>query len=343
MKTKTEPRTFTLGKNMNTNKTILTLLMAVITSTLLFSTSVLRGQDLAEPAKKQAVMKNGKLFIIDDEGVEHEFDTSNARSVAIQQSIKIVEQDGERVEVSGGTATIVDANGEKTVVEFENKGGEGGVEFPNFEMEMQDVRERILEQIEQIEQFENLNGARFPLRVQGPRMNVAGVFRPTGEVGEYMVGAGVSPVGEALRRHLRLEENAGLIIESIGANSPATEAGLQRHDILLFADDQSLGTQKELTTAVDLAGEEERSLTLIFIRDGEEQSTEITPKKRPVGRAKQRGGFPRVRAMPGGRIDIRQMGPGVILPDNMNPRMDEIMEQLRADFDNLEKELKLQK
>ena len=343
MKTKTEPKTFTLGKNMNTNKTILTLLMAVITSTLLFSTSVLRGQDLAEPAKKQAVMKNGKLFIIDDEGVEHEFDTSNARSVAIQQSIKIVEQDGERVEVSGGTATIVDANGEKTVIEFENEGGDGGVEFPNFEMEMQDVRERILEQIEQIEQIENLPGAGIPLRVQGPRMNVAGVFRPVGEVGEYMVGAGVSPVGEALRRHLRLEENAGLIIESIGANSPATEAGLQRHDILLFADDQSLGTQKELTTAVDLAGEEERSLTLIFIRDGEEQSTEITPKKRPVGRAKQRGGFPRVRAMPGGRIDIRQMGPGVILPDNMNPRMDEIMEQLRADFDNLEKELKLQK
>ena len=343
MKTKTEPKTFTLGKNMNTNKTILTLLMAVITSTLLFSTSVLRGQDLAEPAKKQAVMKNGKLFIIDDEGVEHEFDTSNARSVAIQQSIKIVEQDGQRVEVSGGTATIVDANGEKTVIEFENEGGDGGVEFPNFEMEMQDVRERILEQIEQIEQIENLPGAGIPLRVQGPRMNVAGVFRPVGEVGEYMMGAGVSPVGEVLRRHLRLEENAGLIIESIGANSPATEAGLQRHDILLFADDQSLGTQKELTTAVDLAGEEERSLTLIFIRDGEEQSTEITPKKRPVGRAKQRGGFPRVRAMPGGRIDIRQMGPGVILPDNMNPRMDEIMEQLRADFDNLEKELKLQK
>ena len=208
---------------------------------------------------------------------------------------------------------------------------------------MQDVRERILEQIEQIEQFEILNGARFPLRVQGPRMNVAGVFRPVGEVGEYMMGAGVSPVGEALRRHLRLEENAGLIIESIGANSPATEAGLQRHDILLFADDQSLGTQKELATAVDLAGEEERSLTLIFIRDGEEQSTEITPKKRPVGRAKLRDGFPRVRAMPGGRIDIRQMGPGVILPDNMNPRMDEIMEQLRAEIDNLEKELKLQK
>ena len=343
MKTKTEPKTSTLGKNMNTNKTILTLLMAVITSTLLFSTSVLRGQDLAEPAKKQAVMKNGKLFIIDDEGVEHEFDTSNARSVAIQQSIKIVEQDGQRVEVSGGTATNVDANGEKTVIEFENEGGDGGVEFPNFEMEMQDVRERILEQIEQIEQIENLPGAGIPLRVQGPRMNVAGVFRPVGEVGEYMMGAGVSPVGEVLRRHLRLEENAGLIIESIGANSPATEAGLQRHDILLFADDQSLGTQKELTTAVDLAGEEERSLTLIFIRDGEEQSTEITPKKRPVDRAKQRGGFPRVRAMPGGRIDIRQMGPGVILPDNMNPRMDEIMEQLRADFDNLEKELKLQK
>ena len=343
---------------MKTNyKTILTLLMAVVASTL--SVSMLHGQDdETEAAAERAIMKNGKLFIVDDEGNEQEVDTSNARSVAIQQSSKIVEQDGERVQVSGGTATIVDANGKRTVIEFETEGdGIGGIAIPGIDipgidmgididggvldihggvlddMGMPDaIGERLQLHLQELrERGPGWRGRAVPLQIQLDR----------GEMGKYMLGVECVPVPEALRMHLQMDENTALLIRSISPDSPAVEAGLEKHDILLFADDQSLATQKELTEAVDLAGEEDRSLTLTFIRRGEEQSAEITPTKRPVGQARRNPNIaiPRMPGIKPGipRIQIQEMGPGVILPDDMNPQMDEMQDKIRAQIDAMRK------
>ena len=350
---------------MKTNyKTILNLLMVMVASTL--SVSMLQGQDAeTEPATERAVMKNGKLFMVDEEGNEQELDISNARSFSIQQSTEIVEQNGERVQVTGGTATFVDANGEQTEIEFETEGDAdihemteelaNNIDLLGIDMGIHigdmgkpdiggmgkpdEIRERIRAHIN------DLQGQMQP-RWRGPQaiqMNI-------GEMGNYILGVQCTKVGEALRGHLQLDES-GLIIQAISPDSPATEAGLEKNDILLFADDQSLGTLEELTSAVDLAGEEDRSLALTFIRGGKEQSAEITPAKRPAGQA--RGGnpifglprpvpgpFPRLEGPGFPRINIQQMGPGVILPDDMNPQMDEMLEQIRADMDQMRIEMK---
>jgi len=122
--------------------------------------------------------------------------------------------------------------------------------------------------------------ARRQNQVQGaqPRPVARPIDRVT--IGKYTLGTRCSPIDDRLRGHLQLDESIGLAIDEVSPESPASAAELEKDDILLFADDQAIATKEELAQVVEFAGEEERSLTLTFIRDGEERSTEITPVKR---------------------------------------------------------------
>ena len=142
------------------------------------------------------------------------------------------------------------------------------------------------------------------------------------------------------------------MVDAISPDSPAFDAGIEQHDILLFADDQSVATRAELTKAVELAGEEGRALTLTYIHRGEEQTAEVTPKERPAGQANRvrphilwpdRPG--QAPQMP--QFRIQELGPGVIipgpgaiLPDDMNPEMDEIIQRLQKDMEQMRLEIR---
>ena len=76
-------------------------------------------------------------------------------------------------------------------------------------------------------------------------MNQAGTqLYPLNDVAFWVEGAnrnselGLTPADDALRAHLRLSKDQGLIVTSLAANTSAAQAGLQQNDVLL-----SLGHQ----------------------------------------------------------------------------------------------------
>ena len=333
-------------------KTIFTLLMVAVSSTsILLSTSSLYGQDDApkkpEVIELEGTMEGGKLFIVDEDGEKQEVDTASARSVSISNSVKVVEQDGEIVQVVGGIATIVEQDGQKKVIRFENADGDAGMNF-GVEMHIGGMHDKHDEQIQAMLDQIQIRAGNMHDFPRGPN-----VFRMNrGEVGKYMVGVHCSPVSEVLRGHLQLDESIGLMVDAVSPDSPAFDAGIEQHDILLFADDQSVATRAELTKAVELAGEEGRALTLTYIHRGEEQTAEVTPKERPAGQANRvrphilwpdRPG--QAPQMP--QFRIQELGPGVIipgpgaiLPDDMNPEMDEIIQRLQKDMEQMRLEIR---
>jgi membrane-associated protease RseP (regulator of RpoE activity) len=63
-------------------------------------------------------------------------------------------------------------------------------------------------------------------------------------------------------------------------DSPAAQAGIEPHDVLLQFNESKLGEIADLAKAVGEAKEQEATLRLI--RGGEEQELKVTPQKRPV-------------------------------------------------------------
>ena len=69
----------------------------------------------------------------------------------------------------------------------------------------------------------------------------------------------------------------GILVLSVTQNSPAAKAGVEKHDILIFADDKTLQDKKNLEEVVKLAGEEKQSFSLGLIRKGKELTMDIAP------------------------------------------------------------------
>lgn len=127
-----------------------------------------------------------------------------------------------------------------------------------------------------------------PLKVQvhgrvfgtGP-INVAVSIK----LGDYWIGLGCAPAGDALRSQLGLEEGQGLVVESVMPDTPAAKAGIQLHDVLIKAGDKPLGGLPDLLDAVEAAKENE--LTLELIRGGKSRKIAVTPAKRPEEQRQQ--------------------------------------------------------
>lgn len=90
------------------------------------------------------------------------------------------------------------------------------------------------------------------------------------------IGAMCVPVEEALRSQLRLAEGQGLLVTDVVPKSPAANAGIQRHDILLKAGDQALADVPSLSKVV-AAGEK---FSMELLRGGEKTTLDVTPADR---------------------------------------------------------------
>jgi len=99
----------------------------------------------------------------------------------------------------------------------------------------------------------------------------------------YWIGVVSEPVPEALRSHLKLKENEGLLVQEVAPESPAAAAKLQKFDILLKANGKALTALDDLIEAVDAA--KEGKLALELIRSGQPVKVEVAPAKRPEGDA----------------------------------------------------------
>ena len=57
---------------------------------------------------------------------------------------------------------------------------------------------------------------------------------------------GMSPADDALRAHLSLPKDQGLIVTSLAPNAPAAQAGVQQNDVLLTLGDTPLAKAEDL-------------------------------------------------------------------------------------------------
>jgi membrane-associated protease RseP (regulator of RpoE activity) len=89
-------------------------------------------------------------------------------------------------------------------------------------------------------------------------------------------GMSLAPADSALRAHLKLPEDQGLIVTSLDVHSPAAQAGLQQNDILLNLENASLGKPEDLENCLKSAGDKRATLTIL--RSGKKLTIEVQPR-----------------------------------------------------------------
>lgn len=99
--------------------------------------------------------------------------------------------------------------------------------------------------------------------------------------GKPWIGVRLAPTNELLAEHLGLEPGQGLLIEEVLADSPAAEAQLKRHDLLLSAGGTLITSVEDLSNVLGEVGGVGGAVAIELIRAGKRQSVSITPKPAP--------------------------------------------------------------
>jgi len=116
-------------------------------------------------------------------------------------------------------------------------------------------------------------------------IQVRPLYRVTlGRVGEtkkeYYLGIALGGLDDALRSQLALPAGQGVIITNVVKNSPAEEAGIKAHDIVLEFDGKSVDTPDKLAAQVQ-AGEG-KPTTIKLLRAGKPLNIAVTAAMRNV-------------------------------------------------------------
>jgi len=304
------------------------------TATATVKLSQLPDQDEGKPTKIE--IKDGKLIIIDQNGNHQEIDVMGANVLSVTQSSSEENIDGKIQNKSHGKAIIVGPDGKKTEIEFD-----GPIALPGMT---------------------ELKGIPAPGRIRARAGNAPMEFEwksealppglnfVQGDVSKFFIGVMAVPVEETLRVHLGLDENAGLVVKSVTPDSPAAKAGLQEHDILLFADESQLTDIQSLGKVVDQAGSDSKGMTLTLLRAGKEIRVELSPAERPKADLNLLAGdlmMPGLELgeIPGGKrilrlYDLERLGPGLLFgadgegqPEAMQ-QMQEVMKRAAEEMRN---------
>ena len=200
--------------------------------------------------------QEGKIVIIEKDGKKREIDLKGASSFTINKSSETTEQDGEVKKKFSGKAIIVGPDGERQEIELTG---------PDFNIELGEPGKFKLFRVE-----------------AGPDGAGLMSFLPAqiGASGKYFVGVHCEPVDAALRSHLKIDEDAGLMIHEITEDSPAAKAELKANDILMYANDQKLSSLEQLIEIVEQSGKDDAAITFSIIRGGEEKKIEVKPAER---------------------------------------------------------------
>ena len=129
--------------------------------------------------------------------------------------------------------------------------------------------------------------------------------------GKYFIGVPVGPVDEVLRAHLDIPAGRGLVATDVVAGSPAAQAGIQKHDILLEANNQPLTDTQSLLETIEKS--EGKPIELKLYRAGKMVTLSVTPSKRATTLA--------APLVTGGRPSIDPANPFSTMPYiNVDPR-----------------------
>ncbi|MEJ5340247.1 MAG: PDZ domain-containing protein [Thermogutta sp.] len=107
------------------------------------------------------------------------------------------------------------------------------------------------------------------------------VTRVVAAPSEIWIGVVVEQVPEALRAHLDLPKDQGLLVTSVAKDSPAEKAGIKVHDILLEAAGKPLTTPSDLVNLVQ--EKKDKPIEIKVFRKGTTETVTVTPAPRPAG------------------------------------------------------------
>jgi len=98
---------------------------------------------------------------------------------------------------------------------------------------------------------------------------------------QYWIGLGGAPIQDpALRTHLQLADDVGVLVASVVPKSPAEKAGLRQHDIIVAVNGEPISDLKALQKVVAEGGK--KPIELKIIRLAKEQTVKVTPEERPA-------------------------------------------------------------
>ena len=75
------------------------------------------------------------------------------------------------------------------------------------------------------------------------------------ETAKSYIGVRLNQVPEILRKHLKLDDNRGLLVQNIQLGSPADKAGLEKDDIIISWNGQPVTSYQEFVDQVQQAGQ----------------------------------------------------------------------------------------
>lgn len=106
--------------------------------------------------------------------------------------------------------------------------------------------------------------------------------------GMFQLGVQIAKLPEVVRRQMRLEQ--GVWVERVLPDSPAAKAGLQPHDILLSAGETPIREPEDILRV--LGTSDGQPLKLRILREGREETVEVTPQAVEGRSEAWRGFFP---------------------------------------------------
>ncbi len=120
------------------------------------------------------------------------------------------------------------------------------------------------------------NGGRLPgMFIAGPAETI--------NLGKYWIGISCSEAPETLKSHLNIA--SGLVVNGAHEGAPAGKAGLQKHDVLVAANDEPLSKVPDLIAAVQKV--ETGELKLSVVRKGKALEVSVKPVERPAAQQNQ--------------------------------------------------------
>ncbi len=219
------------------------------------------------------------------------FGGGNGSSIIIRKSFSSVDENGQRKTEQSGKAIVIGPDGQRQ--EFDLGDQDMGIQVPGF------------------------GGMKMP----GVEPNK----KPAAVV--YSLGCRSGKIHPAVASQLELE--SGLMVTQVPQNSAAAKAGVQKHDVLLFADDKQLVSQADLNAAVQAAGEAEANVSLTLVRGGKEVTVAVKPEQQQVS------AFNRVQGFPGDlKLDLLDNG---MFQQQMEDRMRQQLERMRMQMRQFER------
>lgn len=265
----------------------------------------------AAPVQKAVSVRvdGNRLIITGPDGQTQTVDIGDAKGLSIVNSTVVENRDGQEVRKSVGKAIVIGPDGQKMEIQLD------GVD------DLHALPQGLVRPFRgMIDWRGQIPAPEIPRALQAVEAFGNSDVLTAIPAAKYFIGVHCQPANDTLRAQLGLEEGAGIVVQEVTADSPAAAAGLQPHDILLFADDTRLGEVADLVKVVQHAGEEGSKMSLTLLRKGAEVRVEIQPAERDLQivegmpLADQEEGNPAVFEGLNGRLqELRGIGPALLM------------------------------